>query len=127
MAFTADFEELWIGGLHNAATILRLLPDEGAPIKDFPALAALPGNGKSVLERHLYIEIVRDGKVKLAVPTPRGRNTRDEYAATVGRVEDRWSPKYGDDVVTQLRGALETAAVDRSLPHHVVGVLDSRA
>lgn len=127
MAFTADFEELWIGGLHNAATILQWLPDDGAPIKNFPALANLPGNGKSILERHLYIEIVRDRKVKLAVPTARGRNTRDNYLATVGRVEERWGPKYGDDVVTALRTALENADVDRSLPHHVIGILDTRA
>ncbi len=121
MAFAADFEELWIGGLHHAATVLRLIPDDGAPIKDFPLLANLPGNGKSVLERHLYIEI--GGKPKTAYLTSRGRNTRDNYAATVGRVEERWSPKYGADNVAALRAALESLHLDPSLPHHVVGSL----
>jgi hypothetical protein len=128
MAFTADFEELWIGGLHHAATVLRLLPDEGLPIKQLPLLSGLPGNGKSVLERHLYIEIVRDpnnSRVKLARPTRRGQNTRDEYEATVGRIEERWHPKYGDEVVNALRSSLETivADLDTDLPHHVVGSL----
>jgi hypothetical protein len=128
MSFTSDFEELWIGSLNQAATVLRLLPDEGLPNKDVPSLSRLPGNGKSLLERHLYIEIVRDPnnpKVKLAVPTGRGRNTRDEYAATVARVEERWGPKYGADVASGLRAALEAivADLDPSLPHHIIGTI----
>lgn len=126
VAFAADFEELWIGGLHLAATVLRLLPDEGAPVSEIPMLSRLKGDGKSVLERHGYIEILRDAddpKVRLAVPTSRGRNTRDEYEATVGRVEDRWGPKYGADVVTSLRSALESLDIDRSLPHSVIDTL----
>jgi hypothetical protein len=128
VAFAADFEELWIGGLHHAATVLRLLPDEGAPIRDFPMLSKLPGNGKSVLERHLYVQIVRDpnnSKVKVAVPTARGRNTRDEYPGTVERVEARWAPKYSEPVVTALRTELEAvvADLDPTLPHYVIGAL----
>jgi hypothetical protein len=128
MSFASDFEELWIGGLHHAATALRLLPDEGLPITEIPMLTRLPGNGKSVLERHGYIEIVRDptnSKVKVAKPTGRGRNTRDEYAATIGRVEERWHPKYGDDVMTALRSSLDAIVVelDPELPHFVIGSL----
>ena len=126
VAFAADFEELWIGGLHLAATVLRLLPDNGLPVSDIPMLSRLKGDGKSVLERHGYIEIVRDAdnpKTRVAVPTARGRNTRDEYEPTVGRVEDRWESKYGADVVAQLRSALESLDVDRSLPHSVIDTL----
>lgn len=126
VAFAADFEELWIGGLHLAATVLRLLPDEGVPVSDIPMLSRLKGDGKSVLERHGYIGIVRDAdnpKVRLAVPTARGRRTRDEYAPTLGRVEDRWGPKYGADVVAGLRSALESLDIDRSLPHSVIDTL----
>jgi hypothetical protein len=126
VAFAADFEELWIGGLHLAATVLRLLRDEGMPVSDIPMLSRLKGDGKSVLERHGYIEITRDAdnpKVRLAVPTARGRNTRDEYEPTVGRVEDRWGPKYGADVVADLRSALELLDIDRSLPHSVIDTL----
>jgi hypothetical protein len=126
VAFAADFEELWIGGLHLAATVLRLLPDEGVPVSDVALLSRLKGDGKSVLERHGYIEIRRDAenpKVRIAVPTARGRNTRDEYEPTVGRVEDRWAPKYGADVVAELRSALESLDIDRSLPHSVIDTL----
>ena len=126
VAFAADFEELWIGGLHLAATVLRLLREEGVPVSDIPVLSRLKGDGKSVLERHGYIEIKRDAdnpKVRLAVPTARGRNTRDEYEPTVGRVEDRWGPKYGVDVVAALRSALEFLDIDRSLPHSVIDTL----
>jgi hypothetical protein len=128
MSFASDFEELWIGSLHHAATVLRVLPDEGRPINEIPLLRGLPGNGKSVLERHLYIEIVRDPaapKVKVAKPTIRGRNTRDQYEATVARVEARWRANYGDVVVSALRAVLEAidADLDAELPHHVVGVL----
>lgn len=128
MSFTADFEELWLGSLNQAATVLRLLPDEGRPTADFPSLSRLPGNGKSLLERHMYIEIIRDPgnpKVKLAVPTNRGRNTRDQYADAVARVEERWSPKYGAATAAALRASLEAvvADLDPSLPHHVIGDL----
>jgi hypothetical protein len=126
VAFAADFEELWIGGLHLAATVLCLLRDEGVPVSDIPMLSRLKGDGKSVLERHGYIEIMRDAdnpKVRLAVPTARARNTRDEYEPTVGRVEDRWGPKYGADVVARLRSALEPFDIDRSLPHSVIDTL----
>ena len=126
VAFAADFEELWIGGLHLAATVLRLLGDEGVPVREIPMLSRLKGDGKSVLERHGYIDIVRhpdDPKVRIAVPTTRGRNTRDQYEATVGRVEERWGPKYGADVVAELRAALESLDVDRSLPHSVIDTL----
>lgn len=126
VAFAADFEELWIGGLHLAATVLRLVPDEGVPTSEIPMLSRLKGDGKSVLERHGYIEIVRDAddsKVRLAVPTTRGRNTRDQYESTVRRVEGRWGPKYGADAVDGLRSALEYLDVDRSLPHSVIDTL----
>jgi hypothetical protein len=126
VAFAADFEELWIGGLHLAASVLRLLRDEGVPVSDIPMLSRLKGDGKSVLERHGYIEILRDAddpKVRLAVPTARGRNTRNEYEPTVGRVEDRWGHKYGADVVARLRAALESLDIDRSLPHSVIDTL----
>ena len=126
VAFAADFEELGIGGLHLAASVLRVLPDGGVPVSDIPVLRRLKGDGKSVLERHRFIEIVRDAdkpKVLLAVPTPRGRNTRDEYELSVRRVEDRWGHKYGADVVARLRAALESVDIDRSLPHSVIDTL----
>ena len=126
MAFAADFEELWIGGLHLAATVLRLLSDDGVPVTEIPMLRRLKGDGKSVLERHGYIEVVRatdNPKVRLAVPTRRGRNSRDEYEATAARVEDRWGPKYGVELVGRLRSALESLDIDRSAPHSVIDTL----
>ena len=77
----------WFGGLHLAASALRLLPDEGVPVRDVPMLSRLKGDGKSVLERHGYIEIWRDaGKptVALAVPTARHHITRDKYKGPSG-------------------------------------------
>lgn len=126
VAFAADFEELWIGGIHLASTVLRLLPDEGLATTEIPMLSALKGDGKSVLERHDYIEIVRDPdnpKQRIAVPTARGRNTRDEYDGTCARVEERWGPKYGADVTTTLRAALEALDIDRALPHSIIDPL----
>lgn len=126
VASAADFEELGIGGLHLAASVLRLLPDGGVPVNDIPMLSRLKGDGKSVLERHGYIEITRDAdkpKVLLAVPTARGRNTRDEYEPTVRQVEDRWGTTYRADVVARLRSTLESVDIDRSLPHSVIDTL----
>jgi hypothetical protein len=126
VAFAADFEELGTGGLHHAATVLRLLPDGGVPVSDIPMLSRLKGDGKSVLERHDYIEIGRDASrsaVTLAVPTARGRNTRDEYEPTVRRVEDRWAAEFGAEIVGRLRSALESVDIDRSQPHSVIDTL----
>ena len=126
VAFAADFEERRIGGLHLAATALRLLPDGGAPVSDIPMLSRLKGDGKSVLERHGYVEIMRDPdkpRVLVAVPTARGRNTRDKYEPTVALVEDEWRQRYGADVVARLRSALESVDIDRSLPHSMIDTL----
>ena len=126
MALAADFEEGWIGGLHLAASVLRLLPDEGTPTVDIPMLSGLKGDGKSVLERHGYIDIVRDEdnpKARRAVPTARGRGTRDEYEPALRRVEHRWAAKYGTDVVGALRTTLSALDIDRSLPHSVIDTL----
>ena len=126
VAFAADFEELGIGGLHLGASVLRLLPDRGVPVSDIPMLRGLKGDGKSVLERHRFIEITRnvnEPKVPLAVPTARGRNTRDLYEPTARRIEARWEQEYGADVVGRLRAALESVDVDRSPPHSVIDTL----
>lgn len=126
VAFAADFEQLGIGGLHLAASVLRLLPDGGAPVSHIPMLSRLKGDGKSVLERHRFIEITRDLNEPtrpIAVPTPRGRNTRDLYEPTARRVEDRWELEYSADVVGRLRTALESVDVGRSLPHSVIDTL----
>ena len=125
VSLAADFEELWIGGLHLAATVLRSLPDEGAPTSSIPLLSRLKGDGKSVLERHGYLVVQRDpadpkGKARVAVPTGRGRGTRDEYEPTLGRVEGRWRNRYGPELVDGLRTALESLDLDRAaLPHSV--------
>jgi hypothetical protein len=126
VAFAADFEECWIGGLHLAASVLRLLPDEGMATTDIPMLNGLKGDGKSLLERHGYVEILRDEdnpKIRRAVPTTRGRATRDEYEPVLTRVESRWVSKYGAGVVSRLRAALESMNIDRSLPHSVIDTL----
>jgi hypothetical protein len=126
VAFASDVEEHSIGALHLAATVLRLVPDEGVPVTEIPMLSRLRGDGKSVLERHGYLGILRDTddpKVRLAVPTARGRNARDQYEPTVGRVEDRWGSEYGTDIVADLRLALESLDLDRSLPHSVIDPL----
>jgi hypothetical protein len=102
VAFAADFEELGIGRLHLAATVLRVLPDGGCRSATSPMLRRRKGDGKSVLERHGYIEIMRDAdkpKMRIAVPTGHGRNTRDEYEPTIRLVEDGWGPRYFADVV----------------------------
>jgi hypothetical protein len=126
VAFASDFEELGLGGLHLAASVLRRVPNGGVPVSDIPMLSRLKGDGKSVLERHGYLEIVPDTekpKVLLGVLTARGRITRDGYESTVGRVEDRWGQKYGADVVARLRFGLESVDVDRSLPHSMIDTL----
>ena len=125
VAFAADFEELGIGGLHLAASVLRLLPDGGVPVSGIPMLSRLKGDGKSVLERHRFITITRVDRpgAPLAVPTPRGINTRDLYEPTARRVEERWEREYGTDVVARLRAALESLDVDRSLPHSLIDTL----
>ena len=89
VAFAADFEELGIGGLHLAASVLRLLPDGGVPVSNIPMLSRLKGDGKSVLERHRFIEITRsvnETKVPIAVPTPRGR----KGGTCTNRPQDGW-------------------------------------
>ena len=121
MAFTADYESLGLGALYWAANVLRRIPDDGAPTADFPDLRNLPGNGKSTLERHLFITIT--GNPKSARVTTRGAHVRDRYEGAVNGVEDQWRADYGDDAVAAVRAALEALDVDPTLPHAVMDPL----
>ena len=121
MQFTADFETRGLGALLYAATILRRIPDTGAPTADFPLLARLKGDGKSALERHLYLTIA--GSPRVAHLTPRGADVRDRYDGTVASIEDEWRDRYGDDVVTDVRSGIEALDLDPAFPHHIVGEL----
>ena len=125
VAFAADFEELGIGGLHLAASVLRLLPDGGVPVSDIPMLSRLKGDGSpssnAIATSRSSAPPARPGAARRA--DPRVRNTRDQYEPSVRRVEDRWGHKYGADVVARLRAAVESVDIDRSLPHSVIDTL----
>lgn len=121
MAFTADYESLGLGALYWAANVLRRIPDDGAPTGDFPDLRNLPGNGKSTLERHLFITIT--GNPKSARVTTRGADVRDRYEGAVKSVEDQWRADYGEGTVSAVRAELEALDVDRAQAHAVMGAL----
>ncbi len=103
-------------------TLLKF-PDEGLLLSEAPPEAGLTGDGKSLLERHLVVEVDTGGgdrKMRRASLTMRGTFARDAYSSNVARAEKEWREVHGDATVDTLSDALATvdAKLERGLADH---------
>lgn len=107
MAFTIDYENGFPWPLHSTLTRLVHIDVEPKPLADLPEGHGIAGNGKSLLERHLIVEVSTDAaKRKLVALTDRGKQVKQHHPGRLEAVETEWRDRYGDELVTALRDVL---------------------
>jgi hypothetical protein len=128
VAFSIDYEARPMWPLASTTLVVRHLRGEPMPLADVPGEHDIAGNGKSLLERHGVALVTTDPanpKRKVVQLTARGENIRRAHDGALSECETAWRLRFGHDVVTGLRRALEAhpSASDSTLPDHVVAPL----
>lgn len=122
MAYTIDYEDAFPWPLHNTATVLRHVTTEPKPLADLPPDHGITGGGKSLLERHLVVEVsAGPDRRKVVALTGRGETILRMHPDRVEQVEAAWRARFGEELVEDARAALAERAVDG--PDHVMGTL----
>lgn len=128
MAFTIDYENKFPWPLNSTLTTLTHVEAEPKPLDHVPSDHGIAGNGKSLLERHLIVEVTKEpaGKGKLVALTDRGVQVKQHHPGRLESVETEWRERYGDEAVDRLAGALTPLATGEaaSRPDHLMGRLD---
>lgn len=122
MDFDIQYVRLNLGNLFFTSVALTKFKDAGIPLADAQknltgVATSLSGNGRSYLERHLYVVVdqkkssVND---KMVHPAAKARHYRDTYDAAVAEIEQRWENLYGTKTIHRLRTALLEITSDRA-------------
>lgn len=113
MAFTIDYENGFPWPLHSTLTRLVHIGAKAVPLSDLPPGSGVAGNGKSLLERHLIVEVTSDPadeRRKLVALTDRGVQVKQRHPARLEAVESEWRERFGATLVDGLRVALTPLA-----------------
>ena len=109
MAFTIDYEDRFPWPLASTLNVLVHVGD-GASLSDLPEEHGITATGKSLLERHLIVDVVKvkggDHRVTL---TARGKQVIEHHPKRLAAVEQEWDDRYGK-LAAELREALEPIA-----------------
>ncbi len=125
VAFSIDYESAPAWPLASTALVVRHLRSDPRPLADAPAGHGITGHGTSLLERHGVVVVIPDPhrpRPKLVRLTELGDRIRTHHERRLDQVETGWRERYGDELVADLRRALEAepAASDATRPDHVV-------
>ena len=125
MAFTIDYENGFPWPLHSTLTRLVHIGIEPVPLRDLPPGSGVAGNGKSLLERHLIVEVTSDPadtRRKLVALTDRGVQVKQRHPARLEAVESEWRERFGPTLVDGLRDALTPLALGEAAgqPDHLM-------
>ncbi len=123
MAFTIDYENGLPWPLHSTLTTLVHIESEPSPLDELPSRRGVSGNGKSLLERHLIVEVTRNARGREVVAlTDRGRQVRERHPARLETVESEWRDRYGDELIGGLRKSLTPLATGAAAnrPDHLM-------
>jgi DNA-binding MarR family transcriptional regulator len=119
LIFTLDFERESALSLAIGANVMRILPDQGVSIRDLPRLAGVSKEAikmsLSFLEKRGYVVVAPDPaaaktgpvKTKRIRLTARGRAAQADYHQRLGAIEANWQSRFGKEVISNLRNALE--------------------
>jgi DNA-binding MarR family transcriptional regulator len=117
LAFAIEFEHESPVSVAISANVLRLLDEPGVRVRDLPALSGVPKEAISMAmgiltKRGLAISgpAPDGGRWQVARLTPKGRMAQNKSREHLGDVEDRWQERFGDQVLNDLRRALERLA-----------------
>jgi hypothetical protein len=113
----------WLTSLTYWANFLRQLPIEGCTARE---LASRSGNGRSAIRGRLgelhrwgYIRVHPAGSdpgERLVTLTRGGALARDTWTPIESLIEERWTARFGTEIVASLRAALESLPVGDGLP-----------
>ncbi len=119
LAVAIDFEYVSPISLAISSNVLRVLDDDGVPVRDLPTLTGVSKEAVAMttgyLERHKLVSIeplprpLRGQRVLL---TPRGRLAQRATAQLLANVESDWQQQFGTDAVRSLRSSLEPLVGD---------------
>ena len=111
--FAIEFEQAAEVSLAISANILRLLSEEGIPLRDLPRMAAVSKEAVAMamtfLTRRGYVLVASKpggSRGKILLLTPKGRNAQEAYSKLVGTIEQQWQTHFGDGTVRLLRDSL---------------------
>lgn len=116
VGFALDYEGEGHGPFELAATVLRHVGDQGAPLVPPVFPAGLPGRAQYTVPRFAlgHVERAPGTGVDVLHLGDRGRSWRDAYGPAVGRVTAAWRASYGPDTVAEVTEA--AAALAPALP-----------
>jgi hypothetical protein len=124
MAFTIDYEDRFPWPLASTSNVLRHITSEPQPLADLPEGHEIKGNGKTLLERHMIVEVTTDAKKKkLVALTDRGEAVLHHHPKRLEAVEAEWKERFGEPLAVRLRNELGSLAGSAAGPDHVVAPL----
>jgi DNA-binding MarR family transcriptional regulator len=119
LAFTIEFERESEVSLAISANVMRLLGEEGVPMRDLPRLSGVSKEAIAMalgfLEKRRYVAVEPDpaaSRTKVVRLAPKGRKARDAYLHLLAVIEERWQARFGEDAIRKLRDSLERLAGD---------------
>ncbi len=128
MAFTIHYEDRFPWPLANTATVLRHIGAEPRPLSELPDDHGITGNGKSLLERHLIVNVTKDASDphnKLVSLTDRGLTVMTHHPRRLEAVHAEWRERFGDSLIAGLRDELTRAASSAGAEtDHLIAPLD---
>jgi DNA-binding MarR family transcriptional regulator len=114
LAFAIEFERESELALAICANVLRLVNDDGVPVRELPRLAGVSKEAIAIalsfLEKRGYANVEppsSGSRVKVLRLTPKGRHARETYHQLLQAIEERWQDRFGRKVIAGLRAALE--------------------
>jgi DNA-binding MarR family transcriptional regulator len=112
LAFTLEHEKDSDVSLPVGANVLRVLTDEGTPVKQLPLATGVSKEAVSMTmtwlssTEHITVEPDPNARGKLVALTAKGRDAQDAYQRRLGAIETAWEERFGTAEIAALRGSL---------------------
>jgi DNA-binding MarR family transcriptional regulator len=113
LAFTLDYENRAELSLPVSANVMRVLGDEGVPVKGLPLATGTSKEAVSMsmtwLENGGYISVEPDpsARGKVVRLTEKGAEAQAAYLRRLDEVETRWEKRFGTDAIGAMREPLQ--------------------
>lgn len=114
-AFETEYEEQAKLELALSANLLRVIEGQGVRIRDLPRLTGISKEATALLlksaEKRGYVIVESENRAQILKLTSRGTGAREKYAETAAAIERRWRPRFGENVIAELRRSLEVLTI----------------
>lgn len=117
LAFAVEFEGESELSLAIGSNLLRVLNEEGVPVRDLPVLTGVSKEAiqmaAGILEKKgIAVAEAGPGRAKILRLTTKGRKAEEMHRLLLGTIEERWSESFDKTTMGSLRDDLEALAVD---------------